>query len=185
MKNFRKIFSIIGIAIALSLAVVPLAGWTSAANADEAETPVETAAIGGVQPLFGGDYTTTLEFTTGYVEFFAAAGNWIWPYADEAVINVSANTANVSYGFEVTFVWTNANRRTHWYVPNDFNSITGSPLKNLELKNNKYEIEYVKNCNDSSLTGKPGDKWACDHIIVDFIARLGNEEKTAQCTVYF
>lgn len=175
MKPIKKILSILGVAIAMSFVVLPLAGWTCAANADEAEAPMQTAAIGGIQPLFGGSTSKTLEFENKeWVTITASAGNWIAPWADEAVITIESGSNDAYCGFEVQFIWKNE-RVTRWRHPRQLDPSTGEPLQLLErTEEGRYLFREAKNCDASGLMGTPGDRWACDNIKVLLFARIGN-----------
>lgn len=188
MKSIKKLFAMLGVMLAMSVVVMPLAGWTSAANADEAETAIQTAAIGGVEPLGGGSEFHQFQFQVGVdengkpvylnVDVTASAGNWIWPYADEAVITISSTSEKVHYGFEVQFVWTNdVGKYTYWRVPGQFDVGVGENLRILEANDErKYYARLVKNCDAKEVSGKAGQRWACDHIYVIFYVRITGYE---------
>ncbi len=185
MKSIKKLFAMLGVMLAMSVVVMPLAGWTSAASADEAETAIQTAAIGGVQPLFGGSKQKTFEFPTDQIDsngkrvtldvnVTVSAGNWIWPSADGAVVTITSPSEKTYFGFEVKFVWTNdVGKYTYWRVPGQLDVGIGENLQILDRDDSgNYYTRLVKNCNASGLSGNPGQKWACDHILVICYVRI-------------
>ncbi len=186
MKSIKKLFAMLGVMLAMSVVVMPLAGWTSAASADEAETAIQTAAIGGVETLGGGTQSETLDMGNGrWVKFRASAGNWIWPATDEAVITVESSYYETYISFEVEFVWTNAkDKTTYWRYPRLLDLGTGTPMNFLDINDeNKYKTVEKMNCNDSQLMGDAGQRWACDHIYLRGFARLGSDGPIKSCTI--
>ncbi len=176
MKVNKRIPALLGVATALSLAILPLGAWTTA-KAEEPSEPVTMSADYGVQPLFGGDDGQHFDFAGGRVNVNVWAENWIWPNADKAIVNITSNAYNTYYGFKVEFVWTNqANRSTVWYEPAQFNTENQAPMQLLPLDKKEYKISKTKACNAKGLSGKPGSQqWACDHIYVSVWVRIGNE----------
>ncbi len=186
-------------------AIMPLAGWTSADIKTE-EVPAVSEqvqeesipklakedglqAIGdyGVMPLYGGSTSYTFSFDNEkYISFTASAGNWIWPFTDEAVITVSANFNQAYYSFQVRFIWTNdPGRETTWNCLGQLDEISGYPFMLLSSEND-YTIKYTKNCTDAP--GDPGTSWSCAYIIVRAFAKDGSSgqvQATEIGPVYF
>ncbi len=187
MKGLKKYFAIFGVAVAMFAAIVPLAGWTGSAikaeeisaltvqSQEEQVNPLH-AQENGVMPLYGGSESYTFIFDKGRtISFTASAGNWIWPFTDEAVITVKANFDAAYYSFQVRFIWTNSpGRETTWSCPGQLDEITGYPFMLLS-KDNDYTIKYTKNCTDA--TGNPGTSWSCAYIVVRVFAKDGNSGK--------
>ena len=188
MKKIKRNLSIFGAAIIMAVTVVSLAGWTSAdIKAEETLNifeqaqengimPLQDQEDYGVMPLYGGSKSYTFSFENGkYISFTASAGNWIWPFTDEAVITVKANFDKAYYSFQVRFIWTNdSGKETTWSCPGQLDENTGYPFMLLS-KENDYTIKYTKNCTDAE--GHPGTSWSCDHIIVRAFARDGSTGK--------
>ena len=185
MKKIKKLLAIVGIAISMSATIIPLAGWTEAnvqtdggsmvseLTQECSMTSLQPKDNFGVMPLYGGSESYTFVFEEGKtITFTASAGNWIWPYKDEAVITVNANFDQAYYSFQVRFIWTNASgRETVWSCPGQLDEISGYPFMLVSSENN-YTIKHKKKCTDAD--GNPGSGWSCDHIIVRAFARCGN-----------
>ncbi len=185
MKKFKRTLVVFGTIIAMFATIVPLAGWTRAdvktnesvtiSNQFQEDETMHLQAQGdyGIMPLYGGSKSYTFTFADGkYISFTASAGNWIWPFKDEAVITVKANFDQAYYSFYVRFIWTNVSgRETTWSCPGQLDEVSGYPFMLLS-KENDYTIKYTKKCTDAK--GNPGTSWSCDHIIVRVFAKEGN-----------
>ena len=176
MKIGKKIPAALGVACAMTFALMPLAAWTRA-DAETVETPVQSTAISSVQPLYGGQASKVFTFSNSQtVTVSLDAENWIWPWADAAIVTISSDSPDTYYGFRLKFVWTNdSSKATVWSVPSQYSTNTHAPLKLLEPSNGVYKVSLEKNCDDGSLSGSPGSRWACEQIEVVFSVRIGSE----------
>ena len=168
-KKFVSV--VVGVCVAMLLAILPLGAWTTA----DAATPVELDIP--VQPRYGGQADKTFNFNGGHITVSLTAENWIWPGKDNGKVTIESNSSEAYYGFEVKFIWTNdTSKGTVWRVPTQYNSLNNGPLMILQPNAaGIYTITLDKNCNGAGLSGSPGQSWACEQINVVVSVRIGNE----------